>query len=147
MDTRRLFGWEGLALALFAVLLLACALLIEYTGSILILMSLRVFDFVVIALAAFRLTHLLTYDKIFDFVRDAFMDVRAGHEVMPRSTVRRLFAELLECIWCTGMWAAPIMLTAFSLGIWGRFIVYVFAIAGVAALIQIITSAIARSND
>lgn len=56
-------------------------------------------DLALDALAVFRLTHLVVDDAIFDRQRALYVDRMnaAGH---PK------FAEVVQCSWCTGVWAA-----------------------------------------
>ena len=137
--------WTIVAIGFYLVAFGVCAAIIG--GHITRLASFTFFDLTVVSLATFRLVHLLTYDKIFDFVREAFMDKRDGELHKPKRGLRRIACELLECLWCTGMWSGLIALTLYLWGIWGAFIVFVFAVAGVGSLLQLISKAIARSEE
>ncbi|HEY3282539.1 MAG TPA: DUF1360 domain-containing protein [Armatimonadota bacterium] len=72
-------------------------------------------DLLLLCLATFRLTELVTYDRITRFLRDPFIrrveirkdDGTQEEEVEPAgSGLRRVVGELLICPWCTGIWAA-----------------------------------------
>jgi len=75
------------------------------------------FEFIIMALAVYRLTQLFVYDQIMRFVRDAFSDIEEREvdgemtavPVKPRFGFRRSMFELLECPWCVGMWMAWIV--------------------------------------
>lgn len=116
------------------------------SGGFALLRLFNVFDFVIISLAAFRLAHLLTYDKIFGFVRHFFLEESREGEARPTRIASRVVYEMLECLWCTGIWSALIVLTAYLLGVWGQFMVMVFAVAGAAAILQVITKALMKER-
>jgi len=102
-------------------------------------------DVVIISLATFRIIRLVSYDKIFAFVRHWFL-VRQedGTYKKQGGGPRRTVAELLECVWCTGLWAS-LFVTAlyFADGI-GRFAVLILAIAAVGSFMQIFSQMIGR---
>lgn len=114
-----------------------CSLLIIWWGMP-VFLSLSAIDLAIIALATFRLTHLISYDKAFGFLRRWFMEKKGKEHVPPQRGVRHFVYELLDCVWCTGMWAALIALTSYCVSIWGRFSVDLFAVAGVASFLQLI---------
>lgn len=70
--------------------------------------------FVILALATYRLTHLIVYDKVFDPVRRLFVvrfmgefngkphlcySLQGGH-------VRRFIGSIMVCHWCSGIWVS-----------------------------------------
>lgn len=138
--------WNGVALIAFVAL---CALSIwlvaeygDYDPA-----ALGFYDVALLGLAVFRTIHLLTYDKIFEMVRAAFMDVKGTRLKNAERGWRRLVCEFLQCIWCTGMWSAVIVATIYFLGVWGRFAVLVLAIAGLGSLLQVFSKALAARAD
>lgn len=102
-------------------------------------------DIVLLSLATFRIIRLITYDKIFNFVRQWFL-VRQedGSYVKPAGGPRRTIAELIECIWCTGLWAALGVSVLYFAADIGRFLVIILAVAAVGTLLQNISQMIAR---
>lgn len=60
--------------------------------------KISIFDFILLILATFRLTHLFVYDHITGFIRNYFGKFELG----PGKTI----ATLLFCPWCTGIWAS-----------------------------------------
>ncbi len=58
----------------------------------------------------------MTYDKIFDVVRAAFMDRKGARLKNAERGWRRLMCEFMQCIWCTGMWSGLIVVTVYFLG-------------------------------
>ena len=134
--------WNGIALFVYAVLCALSVWLIMRYGAF-DPASLGFYDLTLMGLAAFRAIHLLTYDKIFDMVRAAFMDRQGTRLKTAERGWRRLVCEFMQCIWCTGMWSALIVVTVYFLGTWGRFAVIVLAVAGLGSLLQIVSKALA----
>lgn len=137
----QLAPWNGFAAIVFIVLLIIFYLFLGWRG-IELLYRLSALDVAIIALAAFRITHLLTYDKILNVVRDYFFDTRDGRLHKPKPGFRRMVCELLECIWCTSLWSALIAVALYLIGPFGRFVVIILAIAGAASLLQVISKRI-----
>lgn len=104
------------------------------------------FDFFVIALASFRLTRLLVYDKITEFIRKPFHHVI--EEELPDGTIvqylqikgtgiRKWVGELLSCYWCTGIWCAAFFYFLYEYYfILSEPLLFIFAIAAVASIIE-----------
>lgn len=109
-------------------------------------MDINFFEFIILALASFRLTRLIVFDKITEFLRNPFFDeIQEANEAgimeiyyTPKHTpIKRFIGELLSCYWCTGVWAAAgvtagyFLLPAIFLPI-----VLVLAVAGLAAIFE-----------
>lgn len=132
--------WNSIALGLFVVLAALALWLIARFGSDI---SIELLDLAILVLATFRLAHLFTNDKIFDFVR-ALVFVRRGSRLTKAERGwRRVACELIECLWCAGLWSALIVVTIYFLGAWGFFVDLVLAVAGAGALLQLFGRAIA----
>ncbi|ARK30649.1 DUF1360 domain-containing protein [Halalkalibacter krulwichiae] len=98
-----------------------------------------------LSLATFRLTRLLVYDKITEFLRTPFIEdyeeEQEGEMVVfikPRGTgIRAWIGQLISCYWCTGLWVA-----IFLYGSWCFFpnfvqpVLVVLSIAAIAAIIE-----------
>lgn len=102
-------------------------------------------DLLLLGLGTFRLVHLLTYDKIFDIVRDSVLEGRGNKLRKAGRGWRRLVREFLECIWCTGMWSGLFTVTIYFLGPWGKLAVIVLAVAGLGSIFQVISKTVAES--
>lgn len=97
----------------------------------------------VLGLASFRLTRLIVFDTITEFIRSPFMEVVEDEEgifLEPKGTgLRRWMGKLLSCYWCTGIWVSAGL---FALYVWvpiiGIPLMYVLAIAAIAAIIETI---------
>ena len=134
--------WNGVALIVYAALCALSVWLVARYGTI-DPAAVGFLDLVLLGLAAFRLIHLLTYDKIFDVVRAAFMDRKGARLKNAERGWRRLMCEFMQCIWCTGMWSGLIVVTVYFLGAWGRYAVIVLAVAGLGSLLQLMSKALA----
>lgn len=103
-------------------------------------------EIVIISLASFRLTRLIVFDKITEFLRAPFFEEEIemnneGEEeifyVPKKGILTHFFGELLSCYWCTGVWSTlGICIFYFMWPIYATPILIVLAIAGVAAIIE-----------
>ncbi|WAA11292.1 DUF1360 domain-containing protein [Fervidibacillus albus] len=115
-------------------------------------MELNMEIFVLLVLASFRLTRLIVFDKITEFLRRPFMDeVTEVDEngdsvtfIVPKSKgLRKWMGELLSCYWCTGIWTSAILL--FILYVEPTVatpVIVILAIAGAAAIIETVVGQI-----
>ncbi|MFN3658530.1 MAG: DUF1360 domain-containing protein [Pseudolabrys sp.] len=136
------YFWSAVALVVFVALCAAAVALVARYGDF-DPDALTFLDLTLMGFAAFRVVHLLTYDKIFDMVRAAFMDREGVRLKTAERGWRRLVCEFMQCIWCTGMWSGLIVATIYLLGIWGRFATIVLAVAGLGSLLQLASKALA----
>jgi hypothetical protein len=112
--------------------------------------SISTFDIAILGLATFRLIRLLSYDKIFLFVRLWFLDVDSaqgeGGQVSytkPQRGPRRTVSELLECIWCTGIWSALAVGILYFIHPLGTFLTIILAIGAVGSFFKNVSQAVA----
>lgn len=96
--------------------------------------DLKLFDFVVISLAAYRLTRLLVYDKVLNFLRD-FIIKSESEAGFVKST-----KYFLTCPWCAGIWMTLLVVVLYLYCPAGRLFAYILAISGVASFIHIVIS-------
>lgn len=103
------------------------------------------FEFVVMILASFRLTHLLVFDEITSFIRKPFLEVveRENEEgtkeifVEPKGKgLRKLIGQLLSCYWCTGFWVSLFVVLTFFFYPESFLVFLILAVAGAAAVIE-----------
>ena len=106
------------------------------------------FDVAIISLATFRLIRLVTFDKIFAFARNLFL-VRQedGTYRKEGGGPRRTIAELMECLWCTGLWAALFSFVLYFVDPIGRFFVFILALAALGSFLQNFSQMIARISS
>ncbi|OIJ10421.1 sporulation protein [Anaerobacillus alkalilacustris] len=111
-------------------------------------MSVSWLELLLLILASFRLTRLIVFDTITQFLRSPFLEVI--EETLPDGTVasyiqvkgtgiRKFFGELLSCYWCTGFWCSLVIVLGY---LWYPFIMYpfilIFAVAGAASFLETI---------
>jgi hypothetical protein len=99
----------------------------------------------ILALASFRLTHLLVYDDITSFLRKPFLSVTYTTDQngaisqqieIKGKGLRYGIGSVLSCHWCTGMWSsiAVVALYVYAQVLFPLLII--LAIAGIAAIIE-----------
>lgn len=109
-------------------------------------MNISVFEFVLLALASFRLTRLIVFDKITTFLRRPFFqEVKEEDEegvievyYLPKDTpIKKFIGELLSCYWCTGIWSSiALVLIFYLIPAYSHPIILVLAIAGLASILE-----------
>ena len=96
-------------------------------------------DVAILSLATLRIIRLASFDKIFGFVRNFFLDRQQdGKYSKPEWGLRRTVAELIECLWCTGIWAALFVVTLYFAADIGRFLVIILALSAVGSALQLL---------
>ncbi|WP_059173298.1 DUF1360 domain-containing protein [Bacillus sp. FJAT-27445] len=96
-----------------------------------------------IGLASFRLTRVIVYDKIAEFIRAPFLDeVTEDGDVyiVPKpGEIRKWIGELISCYWCTGMWvSAGLLGVYFFIPKFGVPFILILAVAAVGSIIETI---------
>lgn len=97
-------------------------------------------DFMLMALAIFRLVRLASYDVITQFIRDAVKDA-------PANSFVGTFSQLVHCPWCTGLWFSFFVVFFYFATPVAWPIILILALAGVAAVIQILANLIGWSAE
>ncbi|GIN62993.1 membrane protein [Robertmurraya siralis] len=105
-------------------------------------------ELIVISLASFRLTRLIVFDKISEFIRNPFFEEEIevnenGNEevylVPKKGLIKNFIGELLSCYWCTGIWsAAGLCLFYLKWPLFAFPFLLILAVAGIAAIIETI---------
>ncbi|MFB9762695.1 DUF1360 domain-containing protein [Ectobacillus funiculus] len=115
------------------------------------------FLFVLFALASFRLTRLIVYDKITKFIRNPFIeevDVQdedgsvVTYVRIKGRGLRKWIGELLSCYWCTGIWTtAFLMALYYFMPKFTEWLLFLLGIAGVAAIIETVVSRLINDEN
>ena len=103
-------------------------------------------DLCLLVFASFRLTRLIVYDTITEFLRAPFHDI-VEETLEDGSTetyieikgegLKYWIGELLSCHWCTGIWATSFLYAGYILiPHFSMPVISVLAIAGIASVIQ-----------
>lgn len=147
--------WNIVATIVFAVLVFFIIQYLKKNSSI--PSSLSFFDFAVITLAVFRLSRLISYDNVFLFLRESFLDVKrvsyaeGGEEHLERvpsvNSLKRIFGMLFGCPWCIGLWLSLFTFFLYFACPSLRIFFMIIAIAGAASLLQIFTNLIGWSAE
>ncbi|KHD85176.1 DUF1360 domain-containing protein [Heyndrickxia ginsengihumi] len=100
--------------------------------------------------ASFRLTRLLVYDKITNFLRKPFHEEieeiepdgsKQTYIIIKGKGIRRWIGELLSCYWCTGIWCAAILYLGWvffpTISI---YVISILTIAGCASIVETLLS-------
>lgn len=135
----------NIILSVFFVLVLVGALYFMKTMRGGYLISVPPFDALLMALAAFRITRLVVYDKITRWFRELFADTREFQEggvtyieIKPfGSGFRHTIHDLLGCPWCISFWSALIIVFSYFVFDWAWSVIFFLAIAGVGSLLQL----------
>ncbi|WP_026583736.1 DUF1360 domain-containing protein [Bacillus sp. J33] len=109
-------------------------------------MDITPMELLILSLASFRLTRLIVYDKITEFIRRPFFEeVEEKGEngeteiylVIKQGRIRGFFGELLSCYWCTGVWSAALLYASYLfLGEWAVPLLLILTVAGIASIIE-----------
>lgn len=111
-------------------------------------MELTWLELLIIVLASFRLTRLLVYDQITQYIRAPFFNEveeldEAGHTeiyLVPKDKgIRGFLGQLLSCHWCTGIWSSIFLCSLFF--VYHQIaipILLVLAVAGLASMIEVL---------
>jgi hypothetical protein len=109
------------------------------------LVSVTPFDAFLMALATFRITRLVVYDKITRWFRELFVTSRVYDkegatwvEIIPyTSGFRHTIYDLLQCPWCIGIWAGLIVTFFYFVFPWAWSVIFFLALAGAGTLLQL----------
>ena len=96
--------------------------------------------YVMLILASYRLTHLIVFDKITEFIRKPFMkqvQVETNHGMVTKEVPKSMFGYLLKCYWCAGVWSAIFLGGGYLLFPRITFvIILIFSIAGGQSILE-----------
>ncbi|MDQ0268710.1 DUF1360 domain-containing protein [Cytobacillus purgationiresistens] len=109
-------------------------------------MYLSFFEFILLGFATFRLTRLIVFDQITEWMRSPFMrEIEEQNEegeneiyIVPKiGGISGFFGKLLSCYWCAGVWCSVILCVLyFVIPFYGMYIILVLAVAGIASIIE-----------
>jgi hypothetical protein len=97
-------------------------------------------DFLLIALAVFRLTRLVCYDVITEFIRDWL----GKH---PQGTFFGTMSALVHCPWCTGLWFAFFGVFFYFATPMAWPVILILALAAVATTLQLTANLLGWSAE
>lgn len=109
-------------------------------------MNLNWLDLFLLTLASFRLTRLIVFDTITQFIRRPFLEI--VDEVLPDGTttsylqikgtgIRNFFGELLSCYWCIGFWCSLLIVIGYLMFPFFAYpLIIILAVAGAASFLE-----------
>lgn len=114
------------------------------------MITISIFEFILICLATFRLTRLIVFDTITVFLRKPFHEmIEETNEQGQVETYLHIkgeglkfwIGELLSCYWCVGVWVSIILVAAYMMvPVFAGMTILILAIAAVASIIEMIVS-------
>lgn len=129
------YFWNFTFTATFLILILAVTYIFRSENKMIFRISL--FDFALLILAAYRLTHLIVYNDVMNWLHNFLAKFNRG-------PFKTLF-NLTSCPWCTGIWVAGFLGFIYFLTPWSWFFIFVLALAGAAIILKIIADKVLRS--
>jgi hypothetical protein len=97
-------------------------------------------SYIMLILASYRLTHLIVFDKITEFIRKPFMkkiEINTDQGKQIKEVPKSLFGYLLNCYWCAGVWSAVLLGGCYLLiPKWASIFIFILSIAGAQAIIE-----------
>ncbi len=144
------YFWNFVFSVFFVILVIMGAIILE-TESRIPLTELSLVDYVLITLATWRLTRLFVYDAATKFIREQFLDVKKvgkGYQLeRPKVGPRRTLADLFDCPWCFGVWAAAVVTFCYLMTTYAVFPVVLLAISAVATFLQLLSNLVGNRAE
>ncbi len=144
------YFWNIVFSVFFLILMVLGAIILE-TESRIPLAELALVDYVLIALASWRVTRLFVYDVITKFFREQFWDVvkvGKGYQLeKPASGPRRTLADLMCCPWCFGIWSTAMVTFFYLITPYAIYPVIFLALSAVASFLQILSNAVGHKAE
>jgi len=130
MESKKQNAWNFTSLFFFFGLVVGTGYLLEKNGIDVI--KTPIWEFVLMALASYRMTRVLVFEKIFKYFRDLVRSQTKYHLI---HTIK----FIITCPWCAGVWVSLIIVIFYFLVPYGKFLVFILAISGIASFfIQIV---------
>jgi len=132
--SRKSENFWNFVFSVFFIIVLVAALWYMKSVRGFYLGSVPPFDALLLALASFRITRLVVYDKISRWFRDLFANSNNG--------LSHTISDLLGCPWCIGFWSALILVVAYFTFDWAWSVIFFLAVAGVGSMVQLYANSI-----
>jgi hypothetical protein len=144
------YFWNFVFSVFFLILVIMGAIILQ-TESRIPLSDLELVDYVLITLAAWRLTRLFVYDAITKFIREQFWDVKKvgrGYKLeKPKVGPKRTMADLFSCPWCLGVWATALVTFFYLITPYAVYPVLFLGLSAVATFLQLLTNLIGHKAE
>lgn len=144
------YFWNFVFSIFFVILVVLAAIILE-TEARVPLGELSLTDYVLLTLASWRLTRLFVYDTVTKFIREQFWNVKKvgkGYQLeKPKTGPRRTLADLFDCPWCIGVFAAGTITFLYLLTPYMIFPVMLLAISVVATFMQLLANLVGNKAE
>jgi len=144
------YFWNFVFGVFFLILIVMGAIILQ-TESRIPLAELKFTDYALVTLATWRLTRLVVCDTIMKFFREQFYNLEKdgkGYVLeKPATGPRRTLADLVNCSWCFGMWAAAMVIFFYLITPYAVFPVMLLAISAVGSTLQIFGNLIGHKAE
>ncbi len=143
--------WNSVFFSFFILLVIMGVIILD-TEAYIPYKDLGSIDFILIALASFRVMRLFAYDGVTKFIREQLYDAKvtkAGKVTLyvPAGGPRRAMLELIHCQWFFGLWNTALVVFFYLLSPIFYGVVLVLALASVVTLLQLGTSFFERFQN
>lgn len=129
-------AWNFASLFLFFTLVTVTGYFMDLNGHDITQTSTT--DLIILALAIYRVTRVVVFEKIFKYFRD-FVKANNNPYFM------RTLTSIITCPWCAGVWIALIMVIFFFLIPFGQLLIYLMALSGVASFLVMLSNYVGLS--
>jgi hypothetical protein len=130
--------WNFMATLFYILLLVLLGFGLKNKG--IDIRQIKIWEVFLLALASYRLTRILIFDKIFKFFRDFIRSISKLY-------VFYVVKEILGCPWCAGIWVALVNVAIYFLVPFGNLFIYLLAIAGIASFLVIVVNYLGLSVE
>lgn len=93
-------------------------------------------EFLIIAIAVYRLTMLITNDKILEGFRDRFLEWDYNNPEDDTYVPKNLFGYLIHCHWCVSVWSALFLYILYQLSDWSYYLIIILALSGLSSIVN-----------
>lgn len=131
MDNTKQNAWNFASIFVYIALLILVGYIMEKRGYEITNITIK--DLIIVALASFRMTRILVFEKILKFIRDF---TKSKQNLYILNTVR----YIVTCPWCAGVWVTLFIVVLYFLVPYGIFLVYILALSGVASFIVLMAN-------
>lgn len=134
MDGSKQNAWNFASLFIYFILLSITGYFVQQNGFNINELSIK--ELVIIVLAIYRLTRIIVFEKIFKYFRD-FVKARKNFKIF------NTIVSIITCPWCAGVWVSLLMFIFYYLVPYGKLLVYILALAGVASFLILLSNLLA----
>jgi hypothetical protein len=131
-------SWNFLATVFYIVCLVALGFGLQSQG--ITKEDFGVGDIALMAIATYRLTRILVFDKIFKLFRDFLKSKERLH-------VFYVIREIITCPWCAGVWVALIVTALYYMVPFGDIFIILLTISGIASFLVVSVNFIGLSTE